>query len=179
MFKHNEEKLNKLNKITKNFYYSIGHRDYLHSSTVSTAITSVISVDELTVNLRQVIRTGFQFDDTPGEDDCGFVVLDNTVFYIKPNEQPLFKANKINQFQERMIALNNIAQSGLDLWYEPGKYLSRKVTIRPRLIQQHDFKTGHGIKLRVEKQNEHTNNTVIDLILNDVLIYRQYAAKPR
>jgi hypothetical protein len=177
MFNHNVEKISKLNDSISNYYYAMDGRDYVHGSTIVSAIYDILEATEITINLRKVIKSGFTFDDLPSENDLGFVVADNTVLYIKHNDQPIFQANEFTPLQEILRGWTRIAQGAIDLWIEPSKFLSRRLMIRPKWILSETFNNDSSILVKNIK-NDNAPNT-IDLYLNNLLVYRQDVIKSR
>lgn len=176
MLNHNIEKITALNNSVSKYYYSIAGRNYIHASTIATAVYDIISAKEVTVNLRKIVTTGFVFNDTPTENDLGFVILDNTVLYLTATTDSISEVITMSESQHQLYMMASMSVSMLPLWGGQSKFWSRNLTVRPKWIIGRDF-TKVSISTKITEDVENEDRCCIDMYIDEVLVWRQDVIK--
>lgn len=165
--KHNESKLEKLNQDAHNYYYSIEGRDYVHSTTFLILVWRKFKPTEITLYLRKVVTTGFYFDDTPGENDIGYVQIDSSIYYIKNNQSAITFKEELEPDQELLLHMNNVIKYSYPLLMnDTSKIWSKKLYIYCPSIFSESKKNINIKQVGVGK------HTTIDAYMDDILSWR-------
>lgn len=168
---HNNSKLALLNDNSFRYFHTIGSRDYIHSTTIVALCHEMLGCSDIMVSLRKVVKSGFKFSDMPDEDDLGFVVIDNTPFFLKATDDLLERCDErdLNSMEQKLFFLNTLVQTSLDVNSESKqRYLSRKLSVYLPAVSQN---ITQNIETRVTILGA---SSMVDVSYNNVLVYRQH-----
>jgi hypothetical protein len=169
--KYNELKLKQVNNNIHKYFYSIGERDYVHSTTIITAFSEIFDPYEISVCLNKMIKTGFVLSDYPSETDYGFVNFDHTVFFIKPYDTVIVSksVNSLSAYQQKIIALQNLVIEEVKKINHDRNMLSRKLWVNNYLLNNVSDVTQLLIK-----PGSNTKYYFAEVMFNDYSIWKQY-----
>jgi hypothetical protein len=119
-------KAKKLNTQIDNFFYSIDSREYIHGSTIISAVCDILYPGDVTVALRVPLTSGFTFDTDNTLQSVGWVSFENTCLFITPLAEPLHPYEQLGDIQKYLLSLNDIAQDNAG---RHKKYYSKRLTV--------------------------------------------------
>lgn len=142
--KHNENKIELLNSSASNYYHAIDNRSYVHSTTIISHIFETLKSNEVTLCLHKMIKSGYIFSDYPEESDLGSALIDNTVLFIKSNDNIIspVKVEDCGQYQQKLMKVQNSVIDSGRIYVEDKKennnvsILSKKVWIHTSRINE-------------------------------------------
>lgn len=168
---HNIEKLSALNGSAHEYYYCAENRNYVHSTTFVVMVHKILNPTEIIVSLRKPVVSGFYFDDTPDEDDIGYIEADNSIFYIKANNEKVIHKdlNELSNEQIVLFSLQNFLTSGYNvLVNRKTKLWSRKLTVVCPILFSDE-----KLSMSLETTNK-SKFTLLDILFDGRVGWRQY-----